>query len=167
MPGNHLPSKTGPTVPDSICIACQGTHRTGYCPLKLATVEHCRLCGIAHYGSGPYRNCPHLNSVTQCRAMLETLKSSTESEADILQAKKYLVGVIGGLNRKKKQREANALQPMNNNNLLQQQSPSALPLDNNARFGGFYGPAPAGDPHKDAVGIVDNSGEVRKENSRP
>lgn len=43
--------------------------------------------------------------------MLETLKSSPEPKADIECAKKYLVGVIGNLNRKEKMKaQALALQ---------------------------------------------------------
>lgn len=90
------------------CFVCNGLHAEGYCPVKLAGVEYCGLCGIAHYGAGFSRNCPHLNSVTQCRAMLETLKSSAEPQAHIDQAKKYLVGVVGNLNRKKKLKEINS-----------------------------------------------------------
>lgn len=90
------------TVPGPYCLVCSVAHPVGHCPLKQAGVEICRLCGIAHYGSGATRTCPHLNSVTQCRAMLETLKSSPEPRADIEHAKKYLVGVIGALNRKKR-----------------------------------------------------------------
>lgn len=43
--------------------------------------------------------------------MLETLKSSTESKEDIENAKRYLVGVIARLKKKKKLKEANALRP--------------------------------------------------------
>jgi chromodomain-helicase-DNA-binding protein 4 len=97
------------------CLACNASHLIGYCPLKQAGVEFCGLCGLAHYGSSGYlRNCPHLNSVTQCRAMLETLKSSTDSRETIDHAKKYIIGVIGGLNRKKKVKESKALRPHGN-----------------------------------------------------
>lgn len=85
------------------CLACGNPHRVGYCPLKLAGVEHCGLCGIAHYGH--QRTCPHLGSITQCRAMLNALKHSPESHAEIEAAKKYIVGVIGDLQRRKKLKE--------------------------------------------------------------
>ena len=51
------------------CIGCGQPHLVGHCPLKHAGVEHCPLCGVAHYGNG--RTCAHLNSVEQCRYMLE------------------------------------------------------------------------------------------------
>ncbi|MCJ1271654.1 hypothetical protein MMC22_011559 [Lobaria immixta] len=90
-------------APNASCLVCSVAHPVGYCPLKQAGVEICRLCGIAHYGTaGSTRICPHMQSVTQCRAMLETLKQSPEPRADVEHAKKYIVGVIGGLNRKKK-----------------------------------------------------------------
>lgn len=85
------------------CLACGTPHVVGSCPLKLAKVEHCPLCGIAHYGH--QRTCPHLNSLTKCRTMLEALKLSRESKADIEMAKKYIVGVIGDLQRRKKMKE--------------------------------------------------------------
>lgn len=108
-------------APSYPCLACNAPHPTGHCPIKLAGVEFCGLCGLAHYGSGLSRNCPHLNSVTQCRAMLETLKSSTESKEHIETAKRYLVGIIARLKKKKKLKEANALQPIST---LQPSGPS-------------------------------------------
>lgn len=110
MPNTKVGREPNQTVPDATCLVCSVAHPVGHCPLKQAGVEICRLCGIAHYGSGATRSCPHMQSVTQCRAMLETLKSSPEPRADIEHAKKYLVGVIGGLNRKKKSK-VQALQP--------------------------------------------------------
>lgn len=88
------------------CLACSNIHPVGYCPMKLAGVEHCGLCGMAHYGSGFSRNCPHLKSITQCRAMLEALKSSTEPPETVKQAKRYVVGILGDLNRRRKLKEA-------------------------------------------------------------
>ena len=102
------------------CLACGKAHAVGYCPLKLAGVEHCPLCGIAHYGH--QRTCPHLNSITQCRAMLEALKQSPESSADIELAKKYLVGIIGDLQRRKRLKEEKALLESN------QQPPGAAAM---------------------------------------
>lgn len=110
----HMPNEDAePTNNKLACIACNGFHRIGYCPIKLAGFEFCGLCGLAHYGAGFSRNCPHLNSVTQCRAMLDTLRSSTEPKALIDQAKKYLVGVVGNLNRKKKLKQNPPVQPDN------------------------------------------------------
>lgn len=110
LTGTNLGSEPNQTAPNRTCLVCSVDHAMGYCPLKQAGVEICQLCGIAHYGSGPTRICPHMNSVTRCREMLETLKSSPEPRADVELAKKYIVGVIGGLNRKKKTK-AQALQP--------------------------------------------------------
>ena len=87
-------------VMPATCLACGKIHPTGYCPLKHAGVEHCPLCGIAHYGH--YRTCPHLNSLTQCRRMLDALKQSTEPETERKRAKQYLVGIIGDLNRRRR-----------------------------------------------------------------
>ena len=47
------------------CIACKTFHPIGACPLKLAGVEVCNLCGIAHFGAA--RVCPHIQSETQVR----------------------------------------------------------------------------------------------------
>ncbi|KLJ13812.1 hypothetical protein EMPG_11266 [Blastomyces silverae] len=82
------------------CVACDQIHRTGHCPLKLAGVEHCGLCGIAHYGRG--RTCPHLSSETQVALMLGSLKESPEQRALVDEATKYLRGIRGDLVRRKK-----------------------------------------------------------------
>ena len=92
------------------CLACNELHATGFCPLKLAGVDTCALCGLAHYGSGRQRICPHLNSVTQCRVLLETIKQSNEPGELKERAKKYIVGIIGDLNNRKKKAAAEALQ---------------------------------------------------------
>ena len=83
------------------CIACQHYHQPGSCPLKLAGVEHCGLCGIAHYGR--QRTCPHLTSVTQLRLMVEAIKKSTEAQDIKDLAKKRVVGLIGSINQAKRQ----------------------------------------------------------------
>ena len=87
-------------VMPATCLACSKIHPTGYCPLKHAGLEHCPLCGIAHYGH--YRTCPHLSSLTQCRRMLDALKQSTEPADERKRAKQYLVGIIGDLNRRRR-----------------------------------------------------------------
>lgn len=109
-PITNFGTASNQTAPNRTCLVCSVAHPVGHCPLKQAGVEICGLCGIAHYGSRGTRSCPHMNSVTQCRAMLEALKTSSEPLADVEHAKKYLIGVIGGLNRKKKSK-AQALQP--------------------------------------------------------
>lgn len=97
------------------CIACHEKHDSGYCPLKVAGIEHCNLCGLAHYGVA--RTCPHLNSVTQLRAMVEAIKQSPESQELKDLAKKRIVGIIGDLNQRKRKRhqaqQAHAHPPMN------------------------------------------------------
>ena len=93
------------------CIACNERHDTGYCPLKMAGVEYCNLCGLPHYGIA--RTCPHFNSVTQLRAMVEALKRSNEPHDLKEAAKKRIVGIIGDLNqRKRKKHEAQQAQNM-------------------------------------------------------
>ena len=96
--------------PRNPCPACSKFHKVGFCPLKLAGNEYCALCGLAHYGSGFQRICPHLNSVTQCRVLLETIKQSNEPREIKDRAKKYIVGIIGDLNNRKKKTAQQALQ---------------------------------------------------------
>ena len=96
QPLNEVDNNVMPTT----CLACGKTHPVGYCPLKHAGVEHCPLCGLAHYGH--YRTCPHLSSLTQCRRMLDGLKQSTEPAAERKRAKQYLVGIIADLSRRRR-----------------------------------------------------------------
>lgn len=51
------------TAPGINCRACTTHHPVGNCPLKIAGVEFCNLCGMAHYGHA--RVCPHIQSETQ------------------------------------------------------------------------------------------------------
>ena len=85
------------------CLACTRYHRQGYCPLMLAGVERCELCGIAHFGF--QRNCPHLTSVTQLRLMMEALKKSTESQEIKDLAKMRIIGLVGSRNQAKRQEQ--------------------------------------------------------------
>jgi chromodomain-helicase-DNA-binding protein 4 len=86
------------------CPACLKQHPRGACELKAGGVEHCGLCGLAHFGQG--RTCPHIKSETQVREMLEALKSSPEKKEHVEAALKYLRGVKGTLvQQKKKNRE--------------------------------------------------------------
>ncbi|KAF3040471.1 hypothetical protein E8E12_004481 [Didymella heteroderae] len=90
-----------PTQPNAhICQACHKNHPLGACDLKAAGVEHCGLCGLAHYGYG--RSCPHIKSETQVRGMLAALKNSPEKKELIDLAVKYLRGVKGALVQQKK-----------------------------------------------------------------
>ena len=74
------------------CVACHQCHVPGRCPLRLAGIEVCGLCGIAHYGR--LRVCPHLQSTVQVQRMLEALEKSTENPSVIFAAKKYLNGIL-------------------------------------------------------------------------
>lgn len=88
------------------CLACGQGHPIGSCPLKIAGPEHCPICGIAHYGVA--RTCPHIQSETQVRAMLEALKHSSESKHLKEEAKKYLTGVKGTIVQQKKKKDQRA-----------------------------------------------------------
>jgi chromodomain-helicase-DNA-binding protein 4 len=83
-----------------ICPACHKQHPQGACELKAAGVEHCGLCGLAHFGHS--RTCPHIKSETQVRAMLEALRNSNEPKELVDAATKYLRGVKGTLVQQKK-----------------------------------------------------------------
>ncbi|KAK4541522.1 hypothetical protein LTR36_007968 [Oleoguttula mirabilis] len=99
-PTHHL----APSAASGInCLACRTFHPIGSCPLKLAGVEHCNLCGMAHFGHA--RICPHIQSETQVRAMLETLRYSNEPEHLVTEARKYLRGLKGNLVQLKKKKE--------------------------------------------------------------
>lgn len=91
----------------------------GWCRLKLAGVEHCGLCGIAHFGQG--RTCPHLNSESQVATLLGTLKESTESRELVEMAMKYLRSIRGGLIQKKRDQEKRNME-MQQQRQRQQQS---------------------------------------------
>jgi hypothetical protein len=82
------------------CPACKQQHPLGACQLKAAGVEHCGLCGLAHFGHA--RTCPHIKSETQVREMLQALKSSPEKRELVDAAVKYLRGVKGHLVQQKK-----------------------------------------------------------------
>ena len=85
------------------CLACAKRHQPGYCPLRMAGVEHCELCGIAHYGH--QRTCPHLTSVTQLRLMVDAIKNSPEPQDIKDLAKKRVVGLIGSINQLKRREQ--------------------------------------------------------------
>ena len=111
-----LTNATVPALPPALdghmdnrfsCLACNQIHPVGSCRLKLAGVEHCGLCGLAHFGHG--RTCPHIRSETQVARMLDALKQSTEDRDLIRQAKKYLTGVRGHLLAEQKKRSSLAL----------------------------------------------------------
>ena len=80
----------------------------GWCRLKIAGVEHCGLCGLAHMGHG--RTCPHLNDEKQVETLLMTLKESTESRELVDEAVRYLRVIRGDLVSQRRQRERRAIQ---------------------------------------------------------
>lgn len=86
--------------PNHVCLACNQAHAPSQCRLKSAGVEHCGLCGLAHYGVG--RTCPHLRSETQVVRMLETLRHSPEDRELKILARNYVGGVKGVLVRRRK-----------------------------------------------------------------
>ncbi|KAI4211479.1 MAG: hypothetical protein LQ351_005781 [Letrouitia transgressa] len=100
---NQKPASQVHVIPR--CLACSTIHLQGSCPLKLAGVEYCGLCGQAHYGGGQRKACPHLHSLEQCQAMLEALKQSPEPRELKDIAKKYLVGIIGNIRHDRKMAE--------------------------------------------------------------
>jgi len=137
-----------PDIPNGInCLFCRHYHQVGSCPLKLAGVEYCNLCGIAHYGMG--RVCPHIQSETQVRsvmplppnfpprgtdsmvnllqvrAMIEALKNSTEPEHLVKAAARYLKGLKGSLVQTKKQKEAKELAALEAAKVMQFQNTQA------------------------------------------
>ncbi|KGO64129.1 Zinc finger, PHD-type [Penicillium italicum] len=79
------------------CVACQRHHIPGRCPLRLAGVEFCGLCGLAHWGGR--RACPHMQSGLQITRMLEALEKSTEAPSLISGAKRYLQGILKSVAR--------------------------------------------------------------------
>lgn len=80
------------------CPACNnqyGYHDIGHCPLKLAGVEYCNLCGLAHFAEGLL--CPHLNSTIQLRILLDTIKKSPETQKMVLWVRKLLTKIKADL----------------------------------------------------------------------
>ncbi|KAL4932749.1 putative chromatin remodeling complex subunit (Chd3) [Aspergillus undulatus] len=88
------------------CFVCNGAHPVGSCPLKVAGVEHCGLCGLAHYGHA--RTCPHLRSDVQITRMIEALKQSNEDRHLVALAKKYCYGIKGDLAQRKRRESGKA-----------------------------------------------------------
>ncbi|KAH0542039.1 hypothetical protein FGG08_003503 [Glutinoglossum americanum] len=96
-----LDYNAGPTFSgQERCPMCDVFHEIGSCPLKLCGVEHCGLCGHAHFAGAS--ECSALNSETQVRLMLAALKESTEDKELVDIATAYLKGRKGTLVRQKK-----------------------------------------------------------------
>ncbi|KAI4145892.1 MAG: hypothetical protein LQ341_002239 [Variospora aurantia] len=105
------------------CIACNTMHVQGSCPLKVAGLERCGLCGQAHYGAGFRKACTHLHSIEQCQLMLEALKSSPDTYEAKGQVKKYLVGIIGNLRHEQKLAEEKKRESLQQQQQQQRQAP--------------------------------------------
>ncbi|KAJ5606354.1 hypothetical protein N7510_009135 [Penicillium lagena] len=105
------------------CIVCSQKHLGGRCPLKLAGVQNCPLCGLAHFGER--RSCPHLLSPTQIRRMMAALSKSTEAPVLLDLAWKYLRGVMGHLNARER-KAAGAVAAQHHHN---QTSQSPVPVN--------------------------------------
>ncbi|KAL5001929.1 hypothetical protein BDV10DRAFT_140305 [Aspergillus recurvatus] len=84
------------------CFVCGRVHPMGSCPLKIAGVEHCGLCGLAHYGQA--RTCPHLRSELQVSKMIEALKQSNEDQHLVALAKKYVYGIKCDLTQRERRK---------------------------------------------------------------
>lgn len=74
------------------CVACHECHMPGKCPLRLAGVELCGLCGVAHYGVRQV--CPHLKSTRHIQRMLEALEHSPEDARLVSDAKSFLISTL-------------------------------------------------------------------------
>lgn len=85
------------------CSACDELHAMGWCRLKVAGLEYCGLCGLAHLGFG--RTCPQLNDEAHVTMILDTLKESTESKDLIEHASRYLRLIRGQLIQDRRTRE--------------------------------------------------------------
>lgn len=108
-----------PIPPSHTCAACRELHPMGWCRLKIAGIEYCGLCGLAHVGHG--RTCPHLNDEKQVETLLLTLKESTESRELIDEAIKYLRVIRSDLVSQRRQRERRAQQERESTTIQQKQ----------------------------------------------
>jgi chromodomain-helicase-DNA-binding protein 4 len=113
-----------------VCAACLKMHPSGACELKAAGVEHCGLCGLAHFGHS--RTCPHIKSETQVREMLEALKHSPEKKELVDAAVKYLRGVKGTLVQQKKRDREKAAAALNGGPPLPPAAPKPHASANNS-----------------------------------
>ncbi|KAL4887047.1 hypothetical protein BJY04DRAFT_213010 [Aspergillus karnatakaensis] len=136
---------------ESPCMACSRVHALGSCHLKVAGVEHCGLCGIAHFGFA--RTCPHLKSDTQVTRMLEALKQSTEDRHLVALAKKYCYGIKGDLAQRKRRVSSKAAGGAGDNTAA-----PTPPAPNNAAVG--VNIPPAKQPVIDLTGHPNSQGQL-------
>lgn len=156
-----------PVPPNHRCSVCKEDHPMGWCRLKIAGVEHCGLCGLAHLGHG--RTCPHLNDEKQVETLLLTLKESTESRDLIDEAAKYLRMIRADLVGQRRQRErrlaaeresqALAATPSSTNGIGPQQTPPAVNGVKNTH-------AATGTNGAGSVSIDVNSSDIRSAQSQ-
>jgi hypothetical protein len=99
------------------CTCCGEEHPMGWCRLKIAGVEHCGLCGLAHLGH--MRTCPHLNDENQVARLLQTLKESPEPRYLVEAATKHLRMIRGDLMQRRR-RKMELAQAQNANSPYQQ-----------------------------------------------
>lgn len=125
---NYIP--VGGLAPSHTCLACGDVHPMGWCKLKVAGVEHCGLCGIAHLGNG--RTCPHLNSEVQVATLLGTLKESTEPRELTDKATKYLRMIRGDLVQRKRLQERKGQQQAKPESTNYQPRADPMTIDGNA-----------------------------------
>jgi chromodomain-helicase-DNA-binding protein 4 len=145
--GSYVPM--GNIPPIHHCSACDERHPMGWCRLKIAGVEHCGLCGLAHLGHS--RTCPHLRSETQVATLLQMLKESPEEQHLKDSATKYLRMIRGDLARQRavqereaeraKMEAARAVQGYDMNAGVNGYHAGGMV---NGNVNGGYGPAPSG-----------------------
>ncbi|KAI9671947.1 MAG: hypothetical protein M1817_002322 [Caeruleum heppii] len=86
--------------PPSTCVACGQFHPVGSCPLKVAGVEYCPLCGVAHF-AGP--QCLSMQTEEGLNELLADLKKSPEDRELVDNATAYLRGRKAFIVRKNRQ----------------------------------------------------------------
>ncbi|KAJ5744382.1 hypothetical protein N7533_009252 [Penicillium manginii] len=122
-----------------LCIACNQHHALGRCPLKIAGVEHCPLCGLAHLGRN--RSCPHLRSEVQVKRMIEALKESKEPSGYVAIAKKYLQGILGDFGQRARKKAAKDAERELAQSMPQASGPSAPAPQSTSHSMQQYSPA--------------------------
>jgi len=99
---NPITPTDDPAMP--LCKACRHHHAHGSCTIKKSGVEYCPICKLAHLPKASI--CPHFGSETQIKAMMEALRQSTEDKALVDEAKRYLRGRKGQLQKDRREKRA-------------------------------------------------------------